>query len=285
MPVMHRRGLLRTLSASIVFPTPALASKRPFTFGLTPVFLTNDRSLLSLIKTYLGAHLGRPVELLLRRTYQDITTMLMAGELDAAWVCGYPYIRNQAHLDLIAVPVWQGKQLYQAYLIAHAGRDATRLQNLAGDVHAFSDPDSNSGFLVTRSELARMRQTPDAFFARTFFTYGHRNVVRAVSRGLAQSGSVDGYVWEALSKLEPELTTRTTVVWKSEWLGFPPIARRRGDLDAGLQGDFQRALLDMPNTEDGKAALDLLQLDGFAEANPGLFDGIAARVRSLGNEG
>ncbi len=68
-------------------------------------------------------------------------------------------------------------------------------------------PDSNSGFLVTRALLAENRFLPGGFFSRTFFTYGHRNVIRAVASGLAQSGSVDGYVWEVMREIEPELVT------------------------------------------------------------------------------
>jgi phosphonate transport system substrate-binding protein len=33
-----------------------------------------------------------------------------------------------------------------------------------------SDPDSNSGFLVTASDLARSGDTPDGFVSRTIFT-------------------------------------------------------------------------------------------------------------------
>lgn len=59
------------------------------------------------------------------------------------------------------------------------------------------------------------------------FTYGHRNVVRSVAGGLTRSGSVDGYVWEALSVAEPELTAQTKVIARSEWLGFPQWSRGR----------------------------------------------------------
>ena len=39
-----------------------------------------------------------------------------------------------------------------------------------GDVHAFSDPDSNSGWLVTATALAGKGQTPERFFGQTIFT-------------------------------------------------------------------------------------------------------------------
>ena len=63
------------------------------------------------------------------------------------------------------------------------------------------------------------------------FTYGHRNVVRSVAGGLTRSGSVDGYVWEALSVTEPELTAQTKVIARSEWLGFPPMVARKDRMD------------------------------------------------------
>ena len=72
----------------------------------------------------------------------------------------------------------------------------------------FPIPDSNSGYLVTRGLLADKGTSPEAFFRQFFYTYGHRNVVRAVAAGLAQSGSVDGYVWEVLQEVEPELRKR-----------------------------------------------------------------------------
>ena len=107
----------------------------------------------------------------------------------------------------------------------------------------FSDPDSTSGFLVTRSLLALRHTTPAEFFRTFFFTYGHRNVVRAVATGLAESGSIDGYVWDVMREREPELINRTRVVYTSEKLGFPPIvglksAQRHDD----GEGDFGRLL-------------------------------------------
>ena len=43
---------------------------------MTPVFLTNDLELLSALKAYLEAATGRAVRLVLRRTYEEITTLL-----------------------------------------------------------------------------------------------------------------------------------------------------------------------------------------------------------------
>jgi phosphonate transport system substrate-binding protein len=88
------------------------------------------------------------VRLVTRRTYQEITSLLISGQLDAAWICGFPFVAHRARLALVAVPLWQGKPLYRSYLIAARDRQANGLDDLKGDIHAFSDPDSNSGWLA-----------------------------------------------------------------------------------------------------------------------------------------
>jgi len=261
-----------------------LRAERPFQFGLTPVFLTSDLVLLEALQTYLSRALQADVRLVLRRTYQEITSQLIAGQIDAAWICGFPFVAYRPRLDLVAVPVWRGRTTYQSYLIAGAGAPGAGLRDLKGHVHAFSDPDSNSGYLVTRAGLTESGERPETFFSRTFFTYGHRNVVRAVAAGLAQSGSVDGYVWEVMTETEPELTSRTKVLWKSEWMGFPPVATSAGRLREDSVARLQTGLKRMAADPLGQRVLGLLRLDGFAHAEAELFHSIAARVALVGRD-
>lgn len=55
-----------------------------FRFGLTPVFLSNDLELLGHLRNYMSERIGGPVELVTRRTYQEITAMLVSGQLHGA---------------------------------------------------------------------------------------------------------------------------------------------------------------------------------------------------------
>jgi phosphonate transport system substrate-binding protein len=278
-------GAALFLSAAIARPTHAQVLS-PLNFGLTPVFLTNDLELLTKLKAYLSRKTGRKVELVQRRTYEEITALLLSGQLDGAWICGYPFAQFRQQLSLIAVPIWRGKPLYQSYLIAPKGRVATSIDDLKGDIHAFSDPNSNSGYLVTASLLAERKLRPDQFFRKTIFTYGHRNVVRAVASGLAQSGSVDGYVWEVMSSLEPELTAKTEIVAVSELLGFPPIACLKTQRLSEAVELLHKALVEMSEDDEGRHVLNMLKLDGFADEPESLFDTIAAKmmlVRGLGS--
>jgi phosphonate transport system substrate-binding protein len=279
MTKYSRRNILALGGAAAFVPAIATYAQTPLRLGLTPVFLDNDALVIERLRAALTEALGVPVEMEQRRTYKEVTEMLLDGAIDAAWLCGYPYLQHKDALSLVAVPVWNGKPLYRSYLITSAEDEATSLDDLKGDVHAFSDPDSNSGFLVTASDLAQKGLRPEDFFGRTIFTYGHRNVVRAVSSGLVRSGSVDGYVWEALAATEPEMTVRTKVVSKSEWLGFPPICALTNRIQDADITAFGRAILSFDKSAKGRAALDLLQLDGMTFATPDLFDGIARRMK------
>lgn len=271
------------LVGTAAFAAPAVhaQSSAAVRFALTPVFLDNDAAVVSTLQSALARSMGRDIDLVQRRTYQEITGALLDGSVDAAWTCGYPFLQHRSELSLLGVPVWNGQPLYQSYLIAAADDPVQDLGGLRGGTHAFSDPDSNSGFLVTASDLAGLGETPETFFFRTIFTFGHRNVVRAVAGGLTRSGSVDGYVWEVLSAVEPDLTARTRIVSRSEWLGFPPFVARADRTGDPVVLACGSALLGLSGTEPGREALALLYLDGVAPAEVSLFDGIAARMARL----
>jgi phosphonate transport system substrate-binding protein len=283
-----RRAFLQTAllggAASLAFPSSSRAQGAPFRFGLTPVFLSNDLELLGHLRAYLEAKLGGPVELVSRRTYQEITALLVSGQVNAAWICGYPFVQFREQLELVATPSWQGAPLYRSYLITATGRNVG-WEGLRGDIHAFSDPDSNSGFLVTAALLAESRLRPDQFFSHHFFTYGHRNVIRAVASGLAQSGSVDGYVWDVMRQNEPEMVGRTEIVRQSELLGFPPIATARALGSDKTIASLRTALLSMQHDPAGQRVLDMLRLDGFVATDASHFDTIAAKAAAVGQIG
>jgi phosphonate transport system substrate-binding protein len=277
----RRQAVAGAVSLAAAAVARTVRAQSPVYFGLTPVFLDSDIKLLAALEAYLAGRLGRPVSLVKRRTYQEITAMLLSEQLDAAWICGFPLVQHPDQLSLVAVPVWQGKPLYRSYIIAGVDDPVPSFADMRGYVHAFSDPDSNSGFLVTRHLLTTMNERPETFFSRHFFTYGHRNVIRAVAAGLAQCGSVDGYVWEVVRDIEPALAERTRIVRKSELLGFPPVA-----CNVRLHGTetvvaIRNALVTMDTTAAGRELLATLRLDGFTPGNMGLFAAIAEKYRAV----
>lgn len=264
-------------------PVPAAESvgMRPLRIGLTPVFLDDQDAFLKTWREYLERRLERGVQFYKRGSYREISEMLRQGRLDFAWTCGLPYVRHRDFMRLLAMPVYNGKPLYQSYLIVPATDTTTRsLDDLRGKVFAFSDPDSNSGFLYPTYTLAGRGERARTFFRKTFFTWAHRKVVEAVASGLAQGGAVDGYVWDTLRLYHPELIARTRVVQKSPEFGHTPVVARSSVAPAESLA-FQRVLIEMASDAEGRELLRRLNLDGFTAGEERLFDGIAAMARAM----
>jgi phosphonate transport system substrate-binding protein len=260
-------GMARVVGASAVRANGVSS----FSLGLTPVFLDNNMRLLSLLQEYLSRRLDRPVVLVKRRTYREISMLLLSGQLDAAWICDFPYVQYQDRLALVAVPLYRHQPLRQAYVIVNQGSKATAFDDIRGTVHAFSDPDSTSGYLITRWLLALRGESPAEFFQNSFFTYSHRNIIRAIGSGLGESGSVDGYVWDVMNEQESALLDKTRIVFRSAPLGFPPVVALKTSGGLPATQALAAALLGMTSDRLGREILSLLALDGFTTASPDLY--------------
>ncbi len=275
----RRRALGAAVATAVAAAAKATAATTPLKFGTTPVFLDNQIALLGLWQRYLEQRLGRPVQFIQRGSYREIVDLLLTDSADAAWICGFPFLLYEQRVDLLAVPRYQGGPLYQSYLIV-SDRDTTtrHITDLKGQVYAFSDPLSNSGYLVPRVELIRAGTQPTEFFRRAFFTFAHRKVVEAVQVGLANGGSVDGYVWDTLLKQQPQSTSGVRVAWRSPKYGFPPLVTR-STLAAGEREALAQALFEMPKSDAGRQLLERLNIEGFERGEVRTFDGIRDLIR------
>jgi phosphonate transport system substrate-binding protein len=264
------------------FSTLAFASHDTYRIGLTSVFLHDQTSALKLWQSYLERQLDAKVEFVQRDTYGEITDLLLGRHLDLAWICGLPYVRNNISLQLVVIPVFEGEPLYQSYLIVPNSDDKTSdISDLKEKVFAYSDPDSNSGYLVPQVAIASKGFNPKHFFRRTFFTWSHRDVIEAVAVGLAQGGAVDGYVWETLKTVDPALIKRTRVVMKSKKFGFPPMVTYLG-IKTERFNKLQKAFLSMSSDPEGQLLLQRLNLDGFIVKDDRLYFDILAAANSIG---
>lgn len=273
--VTRRRFLHGGAAAAGLAMLPTWAADDAVRIGLTPVFLDDQMSFLGHWRNWLETRLGRTVIFVQRGNYREVVDSVRTGKLDFAWICGYPYVQHRRELKLVAVPLWRGGPWYQSYIIVPS--DDTRsasLADLRGKVFAYSDPDSNSGYLYPRYLLATRGENPATYFSRSFFTWGHRKVVEAVGVALADGGAVDGYVWETLAEVRPELARATRIIERSSPLGHPPFVAR-GDIPPAELERFRAVLTGMAADPVGEELLRRLHLDGFTPGEPALYDEIA----------
>lgn len=271
---LPRLLLLLALSFAMQLHAVEQKSKPPIRIGLTPVFLDHQPVFNNEWRLYLERHLGQPVAFVQRKDYRAIVDMLHERKLDFAWLSGFPYVRHKDDLRLVAVPLYKGVPLYQSYVIVAAtDTQISSLEDLRGKSFAFSDPDSNSGYLYLTHYLTQQGEKPTSYFGRHFFTWSHLKVIEAVASGLAQGGSVDGYVWDTLALAHPEMTTRTRILQKSPQFGNAPFVANAGVSDIQA-AKLQRVLIQMVRDSEGRRLLKTLNLDKFTYGNDHIYDAI-----------
>ncbi len=220
---------------------------------------------------YLSRRLGRPVEMVQRRSYAEVNDLIRRGEVDLAFVCTSSYLLGRSFgMQLVAAPQVEGRVTYQAVLIVPADSPAHSLEDLRGTVFAFTDPLSFTGRIVPTYWLQSLGETPETFFQRTFFTYSHDDAIYAVARGLADGASVDSLVLTFAQRRDPALAGQVRVIRTSEPFGMPPVVTGPHTRPQTV-ATWQQVLLDMDTDPAGRAALDLLGYDRFVPVQDALY--------------
>jgi phosphonate transport system substrate-binding protein len=275
----NRRRFVVALAGAATAVARARSADAPLRFATTPVFLDDQIGLLAVWQRYLSARLARPVVFVQRGSYREIVDLLLGDGVEAAWLCGHPFVLYEQRLALVGVPRYQGAPLYRSHLIVPVQDASTaRIADLRDRVFAYSDPLSNSGYLVPRAELLQGGVNPQRFFKRSFFTFSHRKVVEAVRAGLADAGAVDGYVWDTLHAQQPDVVAGVRVAWRSAPHGFPPVVARASWAATERQA-LAEALMGMSQSAPGRELLARLNLDAFEPANAAQFTSIRTLLR------
>ena len=247
----------------------------PIRFGITAVVVTENLRFLDQWSQYLSKKINRKVEFELRKSYREVMDLLDSGSLEFAWICGFPYVqtREPETIQLLTVPEYRGQPLYHSYIIVPQDSPVKNLSDLEGKVFAFSDPDSNSGFLYPLSLLSKQDKNLETYFRQTFFTFNHAETVQAVSEQFADGGAVDSYIWEYLAIFKPEITEKTRIINTSPVFGFPPIVSRL-DVSRFTVQKMKKILENMNEDIEGRVLLAQLKLDGFGHYSDSLYTGI-----------
>lgn len=221
---------------------------------------------------YLSQKLGRPVEMVQRRSYAEVNELIRTGQVDLAFVCTSSYLAGRSFgMRLVAAPQVEGKITYTAKLIVPAESPAHSLEDLRGTVFAFTDPLSFTGHVVPIYWLKQMGETPETFFQRTFFTFSHDDAIYAVAQGVADAASVDSLVLDFALRRDPTLTNQIRVIRISKPFGIPPVVTGPQTRPQAIAA-WQEVLLNMDHDPAGKAALEALGYDRFVVVSDPLYE-------------
>lgn len=255
-------------------PTPSDSGAAPLRVAIAAVISPQGTvESYSALLDYLSAQLGRPVELVQRRTYLEVNDLIARGEVDLAFVCTSAYIlgHDQFGMELLAAPQVNGDTVYYSVLIVPSLSSAQSIEDLRGKTFAFTDPISLTGRAYPTYLVQQIGSTPEDFFNRTFFTYSHDEAIYAVANKLADGAAVDSLVYDFALARDPSLALKTRIIHRSPAFGIPPVVVEPA-INPLLKAQIQGLLLNMDKDDRGQAALAAIGVDRFVIIDEGAYD-------------
>jgi phosphate/phosphite/phosphonate ABC transporter binding protein len=231
---------------------------------------------------YIGEQISHPVQMVHRRTYDEMDRLLEKGEVRLAFICSGQYVKNREQFgnELLVAPVVHGSTNYHSYIIVHKDDPVKSLPELKGKVFAFMDPKSNTGKLYPAYLLRTMGYTPESFFKRSLYSYSHNKSVEMVAKKIADGAAVDSIVYDHMLKTGSPYAKQTKILKRSPPYGMPPVVVTR-DIDPEIRRKAKDAFLGMHKTEKGRAVLAAMMIDGFVEVPDKNYDTIRAMERVI----
>lgn len=248
----------------VVSPAPPMKG-RPLRFAVASMAdpIATYEAYLDLFND-LAAALGRPYQFVQRRTYQELNELLLQGQVDLAFICSgaYAALPENAPIEIIALPVVNGKSVYHSLIIVRKNSPAQRFEDLKGARFAFTDLLSNTGYLYPAFRLTNLGTDSQRFFAGTLLSGSHDESILAVYRKLVDAAAVDDLVFYKLVSPESPYRDQLRVIESSPDFAIPPVVAPI-TVPAGLRARMRRFLLGLAQTPQGRARLAALGFDGF----------------------
>jgi phosphonate transport system substrate-binding protein len=218
---------------------------------------------------YIGERLGRPVEFVDREDYAEINKLVETGNVDAAFVCGGPYVdgRKQFGMELLVAPRAYGGTVYHSYIIVQKD-SAIGYSRIFGEAVRLYRPAFQHRQTGPDVPPCRMGETPESFFSQYTYTQTHDKSIKAVAEQDVDGASVDSLIWEYANRTDSRYTAQTKIIERSEPFGIPPVVVSK-HLDRETKKKLKEIFLTAHEDERGRAILKNMMIDRFVSSPTG----------------
>jgi phosphonate transport system substrate-binding protein len=280
-----RRSLATLLLLMVVLPCAAgeetgPATEEPLRFGVVSFYYPRlmFRKYEPLVD-YLSEHTGREWELRLGVTYEQTVGELCSGQLTAAYLGPFTYVR--AHAACAAEPLARldtgGRAAFRSYILVREDGPIHELADLKGKRFAFGSALSTSSHLFPRALLVEAGLDPGADVQCAYLEH-HEEAARAVQLGEADACGVRDLVGERF------LNQGLRLLVESGPIPNFPIVVAPGTTDE-VREDLVRVLVDLPRENPdvarAMAGWDRELADGFARTTDAEYDSVHDLARDV----
>jgi phosphonate transport system substrate-binding protein len=144
--------------------------------------------------------------------------------------------------------------------------------DLRGARWSYNDPDSHSGYSLTRYELVRRGET-GGFFGAVLAAGFHQESIRWVADGVVDASAIDSQVLTLALRDDPALAARLRVIATFGPSTIQPVVAA-GHVPPPLQAAMRAALLNMAADPAARAALAAGFVERFVPVTDSTYDDI-----------
>lgn len=248
-------GALLALLLAACRPPPENIA--PLRLGYTPAEETvaDREGAARALAAYLRARTGREVQIVRTASYGPAVEALARGEVDLIGVGPFAYVlaAERGVAEALVTTAVDGRiRTYRSVLIAHRSSGLLNMEDLARAAPRltlnFTDPASNSGYLVPRARLLEHGLDPERSFARVTYTLSHSVSVLNVVHGRAAVAGVNASTLERLLARGRVPAGELVTLWESPALPSGPVVVRK-ELPESLKRELQAALVELPSAD------------------------------------
>jgi phosphate/phosphite/phosphonate ABC transporter binding protein len=232
------------------------------------------------LEAYLSKVLKRPVRVQIAGNYDDLTTALVEGKVDLAWITPVAFVKastRSPQVTALAKAIRGGNMFYRAAFMVRKDSPAKTLDDVKGKRVAWVSRSSASGYIFPRALLKSKGEDPSAFFSAEALSEDHPSVCKAVRDGKADVGATfadepaAGQPLRANGCADAPPIEDFRVIASSGPIPNDVIAIRP-DFDERLVNAVLKAFARMDDNDAGRAILkDAFRVDGWGVAIDGDF--------------
>ncbi len=210
------------------------------------------------LEEYLQEVLGVEVEIFTAGNFDGVVQALAANQIEFAFLGSSSYAAayratNGGVTPLLTSQNLSGATGYYSIVVTRCDSGLTSLDDLAGKVLAFADPDSTSGYAVPYYNLVQLGYEPESFFSAVPFSGSHEAGVTGVVNGTFDAAAtfentdVRG-IYQRMEEKGMIEAGQVCRIWKSPEITSGPLTAR-SNLPEGLVQAMTDAMEAFPEAD------------------------------------